>query len=238
MVNKSARASSISDASEGKSRLLALNGQTGELVWQTEPRPVPNSWATPIVIQAAGREQIITCGNPWLIAYAPADGKELWRGQWLGGEVTPSPVFGAERVFAVSDEKLLAIRPDGSGDVTKTHVAWHGEDGLPDISSPLCDGWRVYLLTSYGRLTCYGAADGKKLWEKELELGFKASPALAGDHLYLCDEKGTVVVVQAGDEFKELARSSLGEEVMASPAFAGGKMFIRGTGYLFCFGGK
>lgn len=224
---------------DGKSKLLALDTLTGKTVWQSPARPVPNSWATPIVINAGKRDQVITCGNPWVIAYDPANGTELWRAKALYGEVTPSPIYANGFVFtAIEGEKLSAIRPDGSGDVTKTHIAWFAEDGLPDICSPLSDGQRVYLLGTYGLLTCYDAQAGKKLWDKELELGFHSSPSLAGDRIYLFSDKGVCVVVQAGPEFKELARSELGEEVLSSPAFADGRIYIRGKKTLFCLGNK
>jgi outer membrane protein assembly factor BamB len=227
------------NAKDLKSKVLALNTLTGQIAWTSQPRPVPNSWATPILIDTGTRQQIITCANPWVIAYDPAKGDEIWRAKVLYGEVTPSPIFGNGLVFAaIEGEKLSAIRPDGAGDVTKTHVAWSFDEGLPEIPSPLCDGKRVYLLTSGGTLTCVDAQSGKKLWDKELELGFKSSPGLAGDRIYLFSDKSTVVQVQAGNEFKELARCEMGEEFLSSPSFADGRLYIRGKKTLFCIGQK
>lgn len=224
---------------DNKSKLLALNTATGQTTWETQPRPVPNSWSTPIVIHVVGKPQVITCANPWVIAYDPSNGTELWRAQTLYGEVTPSPIYAGGFVLSVMEgEKLSAIKPDGAGDVTKTHVAWFAEDGLPDICSPISDGQRVYLLTSSGTLTCYQLADGKKLWEKELELGFNSSPSLVGGQLWLISDQGVMIQVAAGPEFKELGRTEFGEEILASPAFADGRAFVRGKKHLYALGKK
>jgi outer membrane protein assembly factor BamB len=224
---------------DGKSKLLALNTATGQTAWESQSRPVPNSWSTPLVIQAGAKPQIITCANPWVIAYDPTNGSEIWRAKALYGEVTPSPIFAGGLVLAVMEgEKLSAIKPDGTGDVSKTHVAWSTEDGLPDICSPLSDGQRVYLLTSSGTVTCYQLADGKKLWEKELDLSFHSSPSLVGDRLWLITDQGLLIQAAAAPEFKELSRTDLGDEVLASPAFAEGKAFIRGKKQLIAVGKK
>ena len=224
---------------DGKSKVYALDCLTGNTVWVTQPRPVPNSWASPLLVPTPKGEQLITSGNPWVIAYDPAQGTELWRAKALYGEVTPSPTFANGLVFtAIEGEKLSAIRTDGTGDVTKTHVVWSADEGLPDICSVLSDGARVYLLNSQGLLTCYDAASGKKLWDKEFELGFNSSPSLAGGRVYLISEKGVVIQVAAGPEFKELGRSELGEEVLSSPAFLGGRMYVRAKQHLFCIGAQ
>ena len=229
------------DEKEGKSRILALEALTGKEVWKTEPRPVVNSWATPVIYHVGERDQILANGNPWLMAYDFANGAELWRAKVLNGEVAVSPIFARDLGLAFSaneGEKASAIKPDGTGDVTKTKVLWQAEDGLPDICSPLCDGQRFYLVTTPGNVTCYEGLTGKKLWEKDLEMSFKASPSLVGNRIYLVNDKGLTVVIQAGAEFKELARSDLADEVMASPAFAHGRIYLRTKQNLFCLGEK
>jgi outer membrane protein assembly factor BamB len=223
------------DEEANKSKIIALNTATGAEAWKSAPRPVGASWATPILINTGAREQLIACGNPWLMSYDPANGTELWRAKICRGEVTPSAVFAGGFVVTANEE-LHATKPDGTGDVTKSHVAWKAQDGIPDICSPLCDGKYVYLLTSSGILTVYELASGKKAYEKEVEMEFKASPSGAGGRIYLAVEKGVTVVFQGGPEYKELARSSLGEEMSASPAFADGRIYLRGKNNLFCLG--
>ncbi len=226
-------------AKDGKSKLIALDTATGKMVWETQPRPVPNSWSTPLVINAAQKDQVITCGNPWVISYDASNGTELWRAQALYGEVTPSPIFNDGIVYTAMDgENLSAIKTDGTGDVTKTHIAWKADEGLPDIVSPFCDGKRVYVVSSGGTVTCYNAKDGKKLWNKEFEVTYKSSPAMSGDRVYLFNDKGECVIIQAADEYKEIARPGLGEEILSSPSFADGRLYIRGKTNLFCLGTK
>jgi outer membrane protein assembly factor BamB len=220
----------------GASKLLAFDGPTGRLLWQ-QSRPVEASWASPIVVELAGRPQIITLAKPWIIAYSPADGAELWRVEGMEGEVAPSPIAAAGLVLAVVPSmKLMAIRPDGAGDVTKTHVVWAAEDSMPDITSPVANDQLVFTVTTPGLLICFDLKTGSKVWEKELDLEFHASPSLVGNRLVLVSKTGVILECAAARQFKELGRSDLGEEVHASPAFAPGRMFIRTVKHLVCIG--
>jgi outer membrane protein assembly factor BamB len=222
------------ESTDRKSKLLALEGRTGKLIWES-PRQVGASWSTPIVISAAEKAQVITVSVPWAASYDISNGAELWRVDGFGGEVTSSPVFENGLVIAISPaEKLLAIRSDGQGDVTKTHIAWTSEENVPDITSPVCDGHLVFTLTTGGTLTCHDLKDGKVLWQHDFDMDFHASPAIAGKHLYLFSQKGTAIVVGAGRQFEEQFRTEMGEELHASPAFAGDKIFLRGANHLWC----
>ena len=220
------------------SKLYAFDGATGAVVW-VQPRPTGASWATPIVFEAAGQSQVVTLAVPWVIAYSAKDGKELWRADCLDGEVTPSPIFAGGLLLVPSPSvKLQAIRPDGHGDVTKTHLGWVAEDGIPDVTSPVSNGELVFVCDSGGMLTCYDAKDGKKQWQQDFGDGCNASPSIAGNRLYFITKKGVLVVVEVARKFKELARSPLGEPVFASPAFAHNKIFVRSMKRLICIGAK
>jgi len=250
---------------DGMSKMIALDGFTGQTVWETK-RPVPNSWSSPIVIEIDNQVQLLTCGDPWVIAYEPSKGTELWRAKCLVGDIAPSLIYanpvrdptekvsnGANGlVFAIEPySKLVAIRPDGQGDVTETHIAWSIEEGAPDICSPVSNGELIFLLATEGFLTCYKVEDGTKLWEQDLRENFCASPSLVpvpaspdasrgsgGDKLYLLTEEGVMFIVQAGPEYKELTRCELGEDCRASPAFADGRIYIRGLENLYCIGNR
>jgi outer membrane protein assembly factor BamB len=224
------------DSEDNKSKLYALDGRTGQVLWQ-RPRKVGASWATPIVIEAAGKTQVITLAVPCVISYAAADGAELWRVECLNGEITPSPIFAGGMLFVASpSEKLLAIRPDGQGDVTKTHVVWTSEDNVPDVTSPTSNGELVFAVTTSGMLTCLDAKDGKKQWDHDFETECHASPSLAGGRLYLFSQKGTAFVVEAARQYKELFRTEMGDGFHASPAFAQDRIFLRGLTNVWCLG--
>ncbi|HCO96227.1 MAG TPA: hypothetical protein DIU00_20185 [Phycisphaerales bacterium] len=219
-----------------KSELIAVDGFSDRVVWQTK-RPVGNSWSSPIVASIGGQFQVITCGDPWVVAYNPADGAELWRVNCLSGDIAPSAIYANGLVFVIEPySKLVAIKPDGKGDVTETHIVWVSEEGGPDICSPVSDGESIFLLATEGLLESYNVSDGKRLWEKDLEEYFLASPSLVGDKLYLLSEKGVMFIAEGGSEYKELAKCELNEKCHASPAFADGRIYIRGVENLYCIG--
>jgi outer membrane protein assembly factor BamB len=224
------------DGKEGKSRFIALDGQSGKTAWEAK-RETPNSWTTPIVVDVAGQPQLITVAKPFIISYNPANGAELWRAECVGGDVAPSPIYAAGLVMAIEPySQVIAVKPTGKGDVTKTHVAWRMEDSGPDICSPVSDGKYVYTLESGGLLLCCNVEDGKKLYEMDVREECRASPSIVGDKLYLLDMKGIMHIVQIGPEYKEIAKCELGEECFASPAFADGRIYLRGAENLYCIG--
>ena len=223
-------------AEDNKSRMIALDTFSGMTVWETN-RPVPGSWTSPIVVKIAEQSQLITCADPWVIAYNPASGAELWRADCLGTDVAPSPIYAGGLVFGIRPySSLVAIKPTGQGDVTKTHIAWKATDNIPDIGSPVSNGELIFLLETYGILTCYKVSDGTKLWEQDLETSFMASLSLAGDRLYMLSEKGVMFIAKVGSEYVELTKSPLGEKCYSSPAFADGRIYIRAAENLYCIG--
>jgi len=226
------------ESDDGKSKLYALDGATGKTVWQT-PRKVGASWATPIVIEAAGKAQIITLAVPWVISYAATDGSELWRVECLNGEICPSPIFaGGLVIFPSPSDRLLAIHPDGQGDVSKTKIAWTSEENVPDVTSPVSNGDLVFTVSTPGTLTCFEAKTGKKLWEHDYDMEFHASPAIAGKNVYLFGQKGAAIVVEAAPQFKEIYRTEMGDAFHASPVFLDGRIIMRGATNIWCLGEK
>lgn len=220
-----------------RGKLLAFDVVTGKKAWET-PRPTEAAWSSPILADVPGGSQLIAIGNPWAIAYRPGDGQELWRAKALAGDGGASPIYAGGLVMAGNTGTgLSGIRPDGRGDVTKTHLAWTIEDALGDVASPVFDGRRVYMTKTDGELDCFAIDAGKPalLWKQSFEMPFSASPTLAGRNIYLLADKGTLIVFQAGGgAYKELARSELGEDCHASPAFVDGRIYIRGRKNLYC----
>ncbi len=219
-----------------KSRMIAYDVTNGSVVWQRN-REVPGSWTSPIVVDVDGVAQVITVADPWVIAYNAVSGDEIWRANCMGSDVAPSPIYANGIVFVAQPwEALTAIKANGSGDVTDSHILWQSDDAIPDICSPVTDGELIFMVTSPGTLTCYDIADGSTVWQKELKHSFSASPCLVGKNIYLISDNGVVFIVEASREFKELGRCSISEGVVASPAFADGRMYVRGKKNLYCIG--
>lgn len=227
------------DAEKGiPSRLIALNAITGKQVWST-PRKVSDSWSSPIVVKTEKGSQVITMANDAIIAYDAASGRQLWTVKCNGSDVGPSPIYAGGLVMAsVTGDRLYAIRPDGAGDVTATHVAWTSEDGVTDVPSPVSNGELVFFVHSGGLITCLETKTGKKVWDHNLDGEFYGSPGLAGDKLYLVARNGTVFILRAGRQFEEIGKAALGEPSDGSPVFSGDRILIRGIKTLYCIGNK
>jgi len=226
------------DAADGLSKILAMDIATGRILWSM-PRPVLNSWASPVLIDTGGRTVLVTCADPFVIAYDPADGRELWRASGLSGDVAPSPVYADGLFFVTNDgAQLMGIREGGSGDVTKTHVKWTDYEGMPDTASPLTDGRVVLQPTSHGSVSCHDAKEGKLLWAEDIGAGAVASPALVGSRVYLSDTEGVTHIFEFGGEYAAGAKCPIGEKIEASLAFVKGKIYIRGESNLYCIGNR
>ena len=220
----------------GESHMVALDRATGETVWDIA-RPVQGSWTTPIVIDANGREELVTSAKPWVIAYDPATGEEFWRVRCIEGDSAPSPIFANGRIYVANIyAELTAILPGGSGDVTDTHVDWSVRGQFPDMASPLSNGELVWTLHTSGVLSCFDAGTGEEQYAERLAPRFRASPSLVGERVYLTGEAGEGLVLSAGREFEQVGGGSFGEDVYATPSFAHGRMYVRGTGHVFCMG--
>lgn len=221
------------------SKLVSLDGATGEIRWET-PRKMSASWSSPIVIDYNDKPQIITCGDPWVIAYSPQDGKEIWRANCLErAEVGPSPVYSDGVVFAGNESAYVAaIGVDGSGDVTESHIKWTSDWGLPDTCSPLVAGEFVLTMTSFGTLSCFDKGKGvDPLWEEDFDTEFISSPSLVGDQIYLISKEGKTWIVKATREkCVRVTEADLGEACVTSPAFHQGRIYLRGSEHLFCIG--
>ncbi len=224
-------------ADDGLSKLIGLEAASGKTLWET-PRPVDNSWTSPLLIEVNGGPQVITSADPWVIAYHPENGAEIWRAELLEGDVAPPPVFANGMIYVACDRTCVAaIRPDGTGNVTESHVVWKQEDSaLPDMCGMLCDGPRIYMLV-FGSLYALDAMSGEELWEFDTEAKFEASPSWFDGKLHLLSTKGEWISgVADADGFTESGRQILGEKASASAAFMPGRIYLRGEKHLYCIG--
>jgi outer membrane protein assembly factor BamB len=223
----------------GASFLAALDRRTGEVVWRVKREP-GDSFGTPVVATIAGRPQVVAAGKKWITSYDPATGDELWRCGWSADRTANTVGFDESRVFAsstIDDRQLIAVRADGTGDVTATHVAWKETQQIPDVPSPLVMGGRLYTVADNGVLCCREAATGKTLWKGRMGGDVAASPVAAGDEIFVATDKGTVIAFRPGDKYEEVGRWDAGEPVLASPAVANGCVYLRTESAVYCLGG-
>jgi len=224
-------------ANDGKSKLYAFDGATGSMVWESK-RDVPNSWTTPIVIKKGETFQLITVADPWVISYNPEDGKEIWRARSVKGDVGASPIVAGNLAIAIApDLHNVAIKIDGSGDVSQTHIAWTNDDVGPTIISPVSDGSSVFYLDTYGTLYNVSLEDGKLIYEHDFNENINASPTLVEERMYVLTIDGTMFIGRAGENgFNVEASNPVGERCYATPAFMPGRIYIRGEEHLYCIG--
>ena len=230
----------FSSDGESKPFIAALQKNTGDILWKTArvtDAKKKFSFNTPLLIQVAGAKQVISCASGAVLAYDPKTGQEVWRVRYGEGySVVPRAVFGHGLVFIRSGfdrPVIMAIRPDGQGDVTDTHVAWTLAKGAPTTPSLLLDGEELYFVSEAGVASCVEAKTGKVHWSERIGGGFSASPILADGKIYFQSESGTGVVLKAGRQFQKLAENDLGERTLASYAVADGAIFIRSAEHLF-----
>ena len=171
------------------------------------------------------------------MSYNPEDGKEIWRVFYKGGySVVPRPVYGHGLVFlstGYGTPILLAIRPDGQGDVTSTHVAWQTNKGISHNPSFLLIGNEIYVVSDKGIASCFDAKTGERHWRQRFEAAFSASPIYADGKIYFQSEDGKGFVVTPGKTYQEVARNDLGEYSLASHAVADGSLLIRTREHLY-----
>lgn len=213
------------------SKVMALSTSNGNELWSTS-RKVKVSWASPVIVQNEGQVEILLAADPCVASYDIFTGKELWKLDCITGEVGPSVAYSNGIVFALNEyASLVAIKPGA-----KPEVLWEAYDYLSDVPSPLAYKDLLFVVTSYGAVVCYDAKSGTINWEKEFDSGFYASPILAEGKVYLLDRNGVMHIFKAEKEYVEIASSPLGEKTDASPAFADGRVYIRGEKNLYCIG--
>lgn len=221
--------------------VVALHAGTGQVAWRT-PRDTDAlkkfSFSTPTLIEVAGRPQLLSAGSNALCAYDPRSGRELWRVRYDGYSVVPKPVYGAGLVFfstGYDAPAVMAVRPDGQGDVTGTHVVWTQRRGAPNTPSLLLVDDQLYMVSDHGVLTSLEAETGEIVWQQRLGGNFSASPLYADGRIYLQSEEGVGYVVAPGRRYRLLAKNDLGERTLASYAVAGDSLIIRTAENLYCF---
>ena len=226
---------------EGPSALYALNKLTGKTIWKAD-RDEPTCWATPLVVEHAGKKQVIMNGQTCARSYDIESGKELWRCAGQTERPCASPVAENDMVFVGSGHRgsfLGAFHLAGKGNIQGTdQVAWTIDRDTPDIASPLLSSGRIYFHKGKnGQLSCVDSTTGKPYYMASRIPGLEsiyASPVAAGGFVFLTARSGTTVVIQDAPELRIVATNELDETVDATPAPVDDQLFIRGEKHLFC----
>jgi outer membrane protein assembly factor BamB len=221
--------------------VIALDKQTGKKQWQTHrPQPWSQAYSTPLAIRIGDRDLIVSVGAFHAGAYEPQNGKEIWRVDYPEGfSNVPRPVYGGGLVFITTgfqQPSLFAIRPDGKGNVTSSHVAWTLSRGAPLTPSPLLVEDDLYVVNDAGIASNVDARTGAIRWQHRLGAPVSASPVFADGHIYFLDEEGKTTVINPGPTFQQIAINSLDGATLASMAVASQSFFIRTATHLYRIG--
>ena len=230
----------INGDSQGEAFVAALNKIDGRIIWKVDHDKPAHSFSTPIFREIAGKKQMIFCGNKEIASYNPDDGSRYW---WVNGpseDFCSSPVYNEKLGLVLvssawPQRHLLAIKPDGNGDVTDSHVVWQTTKGAYYVPSPVCTDDYLFSTMTNGQVHCIEVTTGNTLWTENLGKQY-SSPVLANGLVYMPNDNGVITVIKPGSEFEMVAQNSIGEKMNASPAISKGKIYLRGDRHIYCIG--
>ncbi len=228
--------------------ITALDTKTGETVWRVdrprelyegvEPLYLIKSYQTPVIVDVAGKPQLVSNGALLVTGHEPRTGKEIWRVRYKG-DSTISRIVTGHGLFFVNTggsptaTELWAIREDAVGDVTDTHVVWKMTEDVPLESSPVLVGDLLYTINDDGVLICMEALTGQQVWSERLPGKYGASLLSADGRIYIANKQGKTTVIEPGRTFHELAVNELDDGLWASPAVAGKSLIFRTKTHLY-----
>jgi hypothetical protein len=232
----------INGDSKGDSFVAALSRTDGHLIWKIRHERPAHSFSTPIIRPLAGKMQMIFGGNREIASYNPADGTKYWFVSGPSEDFTSSPVYNEKSGLVIYSSAwpkriLMGIKPDGSGEVTQTQVAWQSTIGACYVPSPLSIGEYLFSTMINGKLHCLEAATGNVLWTEDNGKQY-SSPVTANGLVYIPNDAGVIKVIKPGPTFDLISANSLGEKMLASPAISNGKIYLRGLKHLYCIGSR
>jgi len=228
---------------DGDGYVVSLAKDDGTQRWRIERPNKTRSYCAPILVEAAGKKQLVLSGSNCVAAYDPDSGKQWWIINGPTEQFVSSLVFLDNTLFLTAGfptYHYMGIKPDGDGNVTETHVAWHHQvknarEGAY-VPSPIAYEKWFFAVSDDGVLNCFDARGGEWKWREKLGKHHSGSPVLADGHLYFTADNGDTYVLKAGDKFEVVNVNPLGEECYSSPAISHGQIFIRGDKHLFCIG--
>jgi len=219
--------------------VIALDKKSGKTVWKTN-RSIDFSnvqvnqrkaYGTPFIIPRGKEVQMVSIGAKGVFSYDPRNGKEFWKALHRGWSIAPRPVYGEGLVFTMIDRdrpELWAIRPDGNGDVTDSHIAWKSSKRMPPRASPLIVGELLFVVDRNGYISCLEAKTGKLFWQERMKGSFSASPIHTNGLVYFFNEDTVCTIIKPDRKLEVVATNKLvNEQLMATPAIDGNSIYIR-----------
>ena len=222
--------------------VLALDAKTGKERWKGKRGLSRISHGMPVIWEHDGKSQVVTEAGDVVQGFDLKTGQRLWSSLVAGEGKVPSAVIGDGLVFTSGGwggkESIKAFKLGGQGDLQESNLVWEQKKGMPKVPSMLYVKPHLFAITDGGIATCMKAATGEIVWQERVGGNFSASPVVAGGRIYFVGDNGETTVIEAGPEFKVLAKNALGEKLQASPAISQGQIFIRTEKNLFCIGAK
>jgi outer membrane protein assembly factor BamB len=234
---------------EHRTAVYCFDGKTGQVLWRKERKGHRAGYTAPMMRKTPqGTDELIVASTHMITAYHPVTGAVIWNWDWdwsYSGQpyrTIGSPVIWKDMIFVQSGDQetaythFVAVRMGSSDSPPK--LVWERKRGtLPYVPTVVVHG--DYLFAVHDKLgvaTCLEAATGKEVWGERIGPEYRSSPVCVDGKIYACNDKGDVFVYPAAPEFKLLAKNSLGERILATPAVANGRLYIRGATHLFCIG--
>ncbi|HEV7222204.1 MAG TPA: PQQ-binding-like beta-propeller repeat protein [Pirellulales bacterium] len=224
---------------DGDAYLVALDRATGETVWKTPRENKTRSYSTPIIRDFDGRTQMILSGSMSIASYDPRTGSRHWIIDGPTEQFVASMVDNGKLLFMTAgfpEHHILAVRPDGRGNVTKTHVVWRTKENTSYVPSPIAIGDYFLVVSDEGIASCYEAETGRRTWRQRIGPHYSASLVSAGGLAYFLSDEGVTTIVKPGEEYEAIAINPLGEACYASPAISQGQIFLRAAKHLYAVG--
>lgn len=222
-----------------KAVVFALDKKSGAIRWRGQRGLSRIAHVTPQIVTHDALDQLVSGAGDVIQGFDPNTGERIWTATNTGEGVVPSIVVGDGLVFATSgfgESAIRAVRLGGTGNITKTHIAWEVTEDVPKIPSMLYSSPYLFLVTETGVVRCLNGADGSEIWRQRLGGKYSASPVWAEGKIYFLSEKGKTTIIEAGPEYKVVAENEIGAKCCASPAISHGCIFIRSESHLYCIG--
>ena len=225
---------------DGDGYMVALQRDSGKEAWRIDRPNKMRSYCAPLIREMAGKAQMVLSGSKCVASYNPANGELHWIIDGPTDQFVASPVYSKRTglVYITGgypDHHILAIQPDGAGNVTSSKIVWRTNKGVAYVPSPIIEGDYFLIVSDSGVAHCFEAATGKLLWQERMG-EHHASLVSANGLVYFLNDNGVMHIVKPGSQFNLVAKNDLGERTFASPAISDGQLFIRGDNRLFCIG--